>query len=136
MAKHKLYAEMYQQYLKGFSLVEVGKMYGVTRQSVFEGFRCRGYKLRTKKQLPFLSFNGDKFTLRNNGYYGKTYGNRELMHRVVWKHYKGELPDGWDVHHINHNKTDNRIENLEIYEKSEHARRFSTGNNQHKKGAK
>lgn len=127
---------MYEQYLKGFSLSEVGRMYGVTRQSVFGGFKCRRYKLREKKQLPFLSFNGDKFTLKNHGYYGKTYGDRELMHRVVWEYHSGEIPPNHDVHHVNHNKADNRIENLEAYEKSEHARKFSTGHNQHTKGVK
>lgn len=136
MAKHNLYAEMYEKYQEGYSLSEVGKMYGITKQSVYSGFKLRNYNLRTKKQLPFLTFNGDKFTLRNNGYYGRTYGNRELMHRVVWKHNKGDIPSEYDIHHINHDKTDNRIENLEIYEKSEHARLFSTGNNQHTKGKK
>lgn len=133
MAKHKLYAEMYQEYLKGFSLSEVGKMYGMSRQSVYSGFKCRSYKLRKKKKLPFLMFNGKKFTLRNNGYYGQTDGNRELMHRVVWEHYNGKIKKGMDIHHINHDKTDNRIKNLEPYTKSEHAKQFSTGKNQYSK---
>lgn len=124
---------MYQEYLKGRSLQDVGKMYGCTRQSVYEGFRCRGFKLRVKKILPFLTFNNEKYTLRNNGYYGKTYGDRELMHRAVWKFHRGEIPKGWDIHHVNHDKTDNRIINLELYEKSEHARKFSTGRNQYSK---
>ena len=134
MAKHELYREMYEQYLGGYSLSEVGRMYGITRQAVFSGFKCRGYKLREKKKLPFLTFNGDKFTLRNTGYYGRTNGDRNLMYRVVWEYYNGKIPAGWEVHHINHNKTDNRIKNLELYEKSEHAKKFSTGHNQYTKG--
>jgi hypothetical protein len=69
----------------------------------------------------------------NNGYYGKTYGSRSLMHRDVWEHYKRKIPKGHDIHHKNHDKTDNRIENLELYTKTEHAKLFATGNNQHGK---
>lgn len=131
MSKHEQYKEMYEWYLKGYSLSEVGKMFGVSRQSVFDGFRRRNLDLRSKKQLPFLTFEGLKFTLRNHGYYAKTDGNRELMHRVVWEFYKGKIPEGWDIHHIDHDKTNNKIENLELYTKQEHAKRFSTGNNQY-----
>jgi hypothetical protein len=130
MAKHELYKQMYSHYLEGYSLSEIGKMFGVTRQSVYEGFRCRGYKLREKKKLPFLTFNGVKFTLRNNGYYGRTDGDRELMHRYVWRYYKGDIPISYDIHHKNHNKADNDINNLELISKSEHAKKYSTGNNQ------
>ena len=63
--KNKLYQEMYQEYIEGYSLGEVGKMFGITRQSVYEGFRIRRYKLRSKKLLPFQTFKGIKFTLRN-----------------------------------------------------------------------
>jgi hypothetical protein len=132
--KNALYEEMYKEYQKGFSLDLVGRMFGMTRQSVYIGFKRRGYKLRGKKPpLPFLTFNGNKYTLRNNGYYGKTYGSRSLMHRDVWEHYKRKIPKGHDIHHKNHDKTDNRIENLELYTKTEHAKLFATGNNQHGK---
>lgn len=130
MAKNKLYEEMYDWYKQGYSLQQVGEMYGMSRQSVYTGFKRRKYLLREKKELPFVTFNGEKFTLRNNRYYGKTYGDRELMHRYVWRFYKGDIPKGYDIHHKDRNKTNNKIENLEIYEKSEHARKFSTGRNQ------
>lgn len=131
--KNTLYAQMYEHYKNGFSLEDIGKMEGMTRQSVFIGFKRRGYKLRTKKDLPYQTINGVRFTKRNNGYLGRTDGNRELMHRYVWKLYNGDIPKGWDIHHKNHDRTDNRIENLELYEKSEHARKFNTGRNQFSK---
>lgn len=124
---------MYKEYLKGFSLAQVGKMFGKSRQAIFSGFKCRGLKLRKIKPLPFLSFNGNKYTLRNHGYYSMTYGKRTMMHRDVWEYYNGKIPKKHDIHHINHNKADNRIENLELYTKSEHAKKFSTGNNQYGK---
>jgi len=131
--KQEQYQEMYQQYKKGFSLAEVGKMYGVTRQSVYAGFKCRKYKLRTKKKLPFQIFNGIKFTLRNQGYYARTDGQREQMHRYVWEFYNGELPKDYDIHHIDENRTNNNINNLEAMSKSEHTRRYSKRHNQYTK---
>jgi len=131
--KNDLYKEMHQHYCKGFSLNEVGKMFGMTRQSVFAGFKCRQFEMRTKNKLPFQSFNGNKYTLRNTGYYGKTYGSRSQMHRDVWEHHNGKISPSHDIHHIDHNKTNNDIKNLELYTKAEHARKFATGNNQHGK---
>lgn len=131
--KNTLYKQMYSEYQKGFSLGEVGKMFGMTRQSVYSGFKCRNFVLRKKKQLPFQTFNGERFTKRNHGYLARTDGDRELMHRVVWQFYNGKIPAQHDVHHKNHNKEDNRIENLELLSKSEHARLYATGHNQHTK---
>ena len=124
---------MYEKYQEGYSLSEIGTMYGMTRQSVFSGFKCRGFEMRKKTLLPFQTFNGNKYTPRNHGYYARTDGRRTLMHRDVWKFHNGDIPKGHDLHHINHDKTDNRIKNLELYTKSEHAKKFATGNNQYGK---
>lgn len=131
--KNTLYEEMYQHYKRGLSLQEVARMYGMTRQSVYEGFKRRGLKSRQKKQLPFLTYDGIKFTLRNHGYYSRTDGDRELMHRYIWIKERGEIPEGYEVHHINHSKVDNRIDNFELLTKSEHAKKYNSGHNQFKK---
>jgi len=123
--------EMYNMYLEGYSLEDVGNFYGKSRQSVFELFKNRGWKMRTLKRLHRQHFNGNSYTLRNTGYYGKTNGSRSLMHRDVWEFHNGAIPHNHDIHHIDHDKTNNDISNLEIYTKSEHAKKFATGRNQY-----
>lgn len=117
---------MYQNYQSGMSLAEVGRKWAVTRQSVHSSFSRRRLPLRQRQLLLSAEFNGVKFTMRNTGYLGRTDGNRELMHRYVWRYHNGDIPPGYDIHHRNHNRTDNRIENLELLSKSEHARRYAT----------
>lgn len=124
------YSQMAQRYAAGLSLTEVGAEFGVTRQSVYTGLKRRGVQLRTKQPKLYQEFDGLKFTQRSHGYYARTDGDRELMHRYVWRFHYGEIPPGHDVHHRNHNPTDNRIENLECLSKSEHSSRHGLGCNQ------
>ena len=44
-------------------------------------------------------------------------------HRKVWEDYNGLIPEGWIIHHINGNKWDNRIENLEAMPRYDHKTR-------------
>lgn len=107
---------------KKMSLAQIAKRIGKTRQSVYTLFENRGYKLRKKKKLEKIVFNEVNFTPNNNGYLRRTDGNRELMHRYVWEFHYGRIPANHDIHHKNHDKKDNRIENLELLEKGEHTR--------------
>lgn len=130
------YDKAYQVYLSGLSLEQVAKELNVTRQCVYKAFKKRGLQLRGVNFRPFQEYDGKKFTLKNTGYYALTKNDRCLMHRYVWQKERGKIPNGYDIHHINEIKSDNRIENLECLPKSEHTRKYSPHNNQYTKGRK
>lgn len=52
----------------------------------------------------------------------KSHGYREVrinykryyVHRLVWAYFNGAIPEGMSIDHINHNPSDNRIENLRL----------------------
>lgn len=70
--------------------------------------------------VPFIDFRGKRYYLyKGERYYSK---GVKRLHRVVFEYYKGEIPEGYEVHHINEDTTDNRIENLALVERSLHAR--------------
>lgn len=118
---------MYDYYCKGHSLRQVGKKFNRSSQSVHGMFQRRGWELRQRNETPKKRFNGQKYALNPNGYYYSTRranknGSKSLMHRDVWEHYHGPIPDGYQVHHRDGNKANNRITNLMLVETSEHAR--------------
>lgn len=66
-------------------------------------------------------FNGLKFTRdEKTGYYLNS-TIRKRIHRYVWEHYKGEIPKGYHVHHMDHDKSNNDINNLRLVPSSKHA---------------
>ena len=114
--------EMYDRYCQGASMEAVGHEFGVSRQTVFMRFKRAKLLTRPKKFLTHQEYNGVKFTLCNTGYLRRTDGDRELMHRFVWKSERGDIPPGHDIHHIDENKLNNDISNLEMMSLSDHAK--------------
>ena len=59
-------------------------------------------------------------------WYSKGYkriGRKGLFeHRVIWEHANGIIPTGYEIHHLNGIRDDNRVENLQLLSKSEHAK--------------
>ena len=51
-------------------------------------------------------------------------GNKnKYLHRLVWEDFYGRpIPKGYSIHHLNSNKKDNRIQNLQCCDKRNHSR--------------
>lgn len=132
--KNPIYDEAYGLYLSGLSLEAIAKRMGVSRQSVFCAFKKRGFVLRGPNFQPYQEYDKKKFTLKPSGYYALTTNKRTLMHRYVWEKERGKIPHGWDIHHVDGNKGNNKVQNLECLPKAEHTQKYSPNNNQHGQG--
>lgn len=83
-----------------------------------------------------IAHSGNQHPLWNGGVYKKPSGYLmeyagpgiyERQHRLIMERHLGRrLGDDEVVHHVNDNKADNRLENLEVMTKAEHARLHST----------
>ena len=61
-------------------------------------------------------------------------GKSVLEHRHIWKNKYGKIPKGYTLHHINKDKLDNRIENLQLLLISEHLKLHYKERNINSKG--
>ncbi len=73
------------------------------------------------------TYNGVVFTRdESTGYYLSTTptknGKRQRMHVYVWEQAHGPVPEGCEIHHVNGDRSDNRIENLQALVAYDHKR--------------
>lgn len=123
--------EMQRLYSLGYSLAQVGTALGVTRQNVYKILKRRNAVLRRILPAPYVQWNGRKFSLRENGYYADTTDSREYLHRAVWEYHYGDIPEGYEVHHKDEDKTNNSPSNLQILTSAEHGAAHGFGGNQY-----
>lgn len=79
--------------------------------------------------LAYFDKKGRTGTITKNGYKAiRLNGVIKYEHRLIWEQAYGEIPKGYQIHHINHNKLDNRLENLEMISNSDHQKQHSVAN--------
>ncbi|HJZ04589.1 MAG TPA: HNH endonuclease signature motif containing protein [Patescibacteria group bacterium] len=63
-------------------------------------------------------FNGSTYKKNKFGYFK---GNG-LLHRKIWEYQHGQIPENHHVHHVDGDKSNNSIENLELMSVTDHLR--------------
>ena len=74
--------------------------------------------------MEYYEFNGIRFYQTSpKDYCRHSVGHTTiLMHKYVWEYYNGKIPSGYDIHHIDGNKANNDISNLQLLTREEHKR--------------
>ena len=81
--------------------------------------------------LPTYAERGPLRQVDANGYIRLSIAGQIVYeHRYVWERAHGPIPDGFHVHHRNHDRADNRLENLSLIEGREHNRRHTLARHQ------
>ena len=80
--------------------------------------------------MVFVEYKGKRFVKdMKHGYYHAHFGDKvKSLHRVVWEDNFGEIPNGFHIHHIDGNKDNNEISNLEMINAHDHLSNHSKAN--------
>lgn len=65
--------------------------------------------------------------INHNGYVSVYSNGEKLLHRLIWEEHNGEIPKGYQIHHIDKNKLNNDLNNLQLVNSSEHTKLHMTG---------
>ena len=70
-----------------------------------------------------MAKRADGYHVTRKGYLRGRHGDRlVLAHVVAWEAVNGPVPEGMQIHHVNDDKTDYRIENLRLVDATTHKR--------------
>ena len=78
------------------------------------------------RTVRYIEYDGKRFYEDGKGYWLGQYSgedgkpHRIRLHIYVWEKFHGPIPEGYDVHHIDHDPSNNEIDNLIALPQSEH----------------
>ncbi len=80
------------------------------------------YRMRVHGDYDYVNPKLGKGSIRNGYRKFTVNGKRDFEHRIVWVKRFGPIPNGFDIHHKNGNRLDNRIKNLQLMSEKAHAK--------------
>lgn len=78
------------------------------------------------RTIRYIDYDGLRFYEDGKGYWIGRYFDEDgksiriRLHIYVWEKHNGRVPEGYDVHHIDHDPSNNEIDNLVAMPRSEH----------------
>ena len=115
--RHRIVAE----YAAGATTYDLAAKYNVTRPTICNWFRAWGV---ARRKLSDYYPGGPLFIRGDNRYLATTDRSTRTIcyiHRACWEAYWGMIPKGYVVHHVDGDKLNNEIENLQCMTRSEHS---------------
>ena len=73
------------------------------------------------EEKKYAIYNGKVYVRDDKTGYYLNSTSRKRLHRVVYENEVGPIPDGFEIHHIDRDKSNNEISNLQCLSKREHA---------------
>lgn len=106
----------YDIYMSGKSLQYIAEVLyqgRFTRQSLYDQFKVRGYKLRSKKLKPAIVYKGISYREDGQGWYRSRLGGKTVyLHRLIWEEKHGPIPADHYIILVDGNKANINIDNL------------------------
>lgn len=106
--------EMYEEYKQGKTLEQIGKENNLVKSWISDLFKKNNFSVRVRKPRKIQEFNGKIYSETNTHYFRLKNANRQYMHTDVWTNTYGKKPKGYEIHHIDHNRGNNDINNLQL----------------------
>lgn len=109
--------ELCQRYSDGWSSLRLAKYYCISKHAILRRLQLAGIRRRDVRVRGHMHPNWKTGRIINEGGYVRLNidGKRVFEHKFVMEqHLQRKLIGEEEIHHINGNKQDNRIENLEL----------------------
>jgi hypothetical protein len=114
-----------EAYKAGSTLACLGVLFGCDPATVSNLLKASGIARRSPGRKlvgkPYVDAQGYR-RIHDPNHPRSDQGGYVKEHISVWESKHGSTPKGWHIHHENHNKLDNRLENLRAVPAAEHHR--------------